>query len=319
MINYSRMQVRGSAILARLRYIQSRWGKRVSDEAEGQLKAETGGLMVMAHLWYPREIYRTLEATARSKESSLARFSCSEMGAHEAKYLLTGQYAYLVRKNPEDMASSLPVLFKHLYQDMKAQCESKGEGQISCTVDGEGFNFQDRNTYAGFLEMALAMSGAPNPQVQQSMLVKGVCYQIRWTERRDATWRSVVKITGESAIIESRSRVQKMGADMGFRPVEIVGIATCISELARNIVNYAVEGTITIEDARREEGRCIRLLAEDKGPGIPNLEQVMAGLHKSQKGMGRGLMAIKRLADGFNVNTSPEVGTTVEVIKYLRR
>ena len=50
----------------------------------------------------------------------------------------------------------------------------------------------------------------------------------------------------------------------------------------------------------------------DGGPGILNLEEIMAGRYKSKTGMGRGLMGVKRLAERFKINPGPP-GTRIEV------
>ena len=50
--------------------------------------------------------------------------------------------------------------------------------------------------------------------------------------------------------------------------------------------------------------------AIDRGPGIPNLEEVLSGRYRSKTGLGRGLLGTKRLADRFDI-TSTISGTHV--------
>ena len=51
----------------------------------------------------------------------------------------------------------------------------------------------------------------------------------------------------------------------------------------------------------------------DQGPGIPaaKLEEIWAGTYKSQRGMGKGLVAVKKLVDEFQLDTAAGKGTTV--------
>jgi serine/threonine-protein kinase RsbT len=87
-------------------------------------------------------------------------------------------------------------------------------------------------------------------------------------------------------------------------------VATAVSELARTIVSYTPGGTIDIDATRGPPVR-IQLLAQDKGSGIPNLEQVLAGQYRSKTGLGRGLIGVKRLMKNFRVQTGTS-GTRIE-------
>ena len=84
---------------------------------------------------------------------------------------------------------------------------------------------------------------------------------------------------------------------------------TAVSELARNIVLYAGEGQIELKLLTSPQG--LSVVARDHGPGIANLEQIMAGDYKSRLGMGLGLRGVKRIADRFEIQTAPGQGTTV--------
>jgi serine/threonine-protein kinase RsbT len=57
-------------------------------------------------------------------------------------------------------------------------------------------------------------------------------------------------------------------------------------------------------------------VASDQGPGIPpaKLEEIWAGTYKSQRGMGKGLVAVKKLVDDFQLDTRVGLGTTVTCV-----
>jgi serine/threonine-protein kinase RsbT len=87
-------------------------------------------------------------------------------------------------------------------------------------------------------------------------------------------------------------------------------VATAVSELGRNIINYTPGGQIEIE-VRRGPPLRVRLIAVDNGSGIAQLEEILAGKYRSKTGLGRGLLGVKRLMDQFRVQTSAQ-GTRIE-------
>lgn len=87
-------------------------------------------------------------------------------------------------------------------------------------------------------------------------------------------------------------------------------VATAVSELGRNIITYTPGGQIDLEIRRGPPVR-VRLVASDRGTGITQLEDVLAGRYRSKTGLGRGLQGIQRLMDEFRVHTSIH-GTRIE-------
>src|SRR5581483_10157954 len=66
-----------------------------------------------------------------------------------------------------------------------------------------------------------------------------------------------------------------------------------------------------------DEPQCgLRIRVEDKGPGIPNLGDVLDGIYKSDTGLGMGIIGTRRLMDAFTIETG-ENGTRVAMSKSL--
>lgn len=84
--------------------------------------------------------------------------------------------------------------------------------------------------------------------------------------------------------------------------------ATALSELTRNVLMYAGGGTGRVELNDRD--RKLRVIVRDDGPGIGDLDRILAGSYRSKTGLGRGLLGVRKLADHFHVQTS-ESGTTI--------
>lgn len=125
----------------------------------------------------------------------------------------------------------------------------------------------------------------------------------------------VIDVTNEVDVVVARKRGADMCAELGFSPAMQVRIATIISELVRNIVQYAGTGSVTITPLSPRPG--IEVLACDRGPGIDDINRVMSPSYKSKTGMGVGLRGTRSIVDEFEIHTAPGQGTTVRVRKYL--
>lgn len=112
-----------------------------------------------------------------------------------------------------------------------------------------------------------------------------------------------------TARTETLSLAQRAGASVLMR----TRAATVVSELARNIFRYAGEGTIRLVVTNGQ----LEILAEDKGPGIPDVEQVLGGGYESKTGMGMGLVGSKKIADQFEVRSALGEGTCVRALIAL--
>jgi serine/threonine-protein kinase RsbT len=120
-------------------------------------------------------------------------------------------------------------------------------------------------------------------------------------------------------VAKSRREGMQMAITLGFSQADATKVAVVISELGRNIVNYAGTGTITVVARKETSGRrYIRIIADDKGPGIPDVERVLAGGFTTSNGLGLGISGSRRLVDEFNVDSEMGRGTTITAIKWLR-
>jgi len=129
----------------------------------------------------------------------------------------------------------------------------------------------------------------------------------------------VHRVTGEADVVACRTAARELSASLGFTAVDQTKIATVVSELARNIVRYAVSGTIELKELRDAAGtvRGIEVRAQDQGPGIAGLDEILAGRYRSKTGMGLGLLGAKRLMGDLQVDTAPGRGTTVVARRHL--
>jgi serine/threonine-protein kinase RsbT len=124
-------------------------------------------------------------------------------------------------------------------------------------------------------------------------------------------------IEQEKDIATARLEAWSEAVRIGLSKFASVKVATAVSELARNIVFYAGKGSVELRSVKDDRGVLgLQIIASDQGPGIPpaKLEEIWAGTYKSQRGMGKGLVAVKKLVDDFQLDTRPGVGTTVTCV-----
>jgi serine/threonine-protein kinase RsbT len=118
-------------------------------------------------------------------------------------------------------------------------------------------------------------------------------------------------------VVTARRRGLDMALALGFPVPEATKVAVVISELARNIILYANgQGTITLL-AYGGEKKGIKIVAQDRGPGIRELELVLTGGYSTSKGLGLGVSGSRRLMDEFEIQTVAGAGTTITAAKWL--
>lgn len=122
-----------------------------------------------------------------------------------------------------------------------------------------------------------------------------------------------LSIDQEKDIATARLEAWSEAVRIGLSKFTSVKVATAVSELARNIIFYGGKGYVELKSTKDDRGPTLQIVASDKGPGIEprKLDEIWAGTYKSQRGMGKGLAAVKKLVDDFHLDTGPGRGTTV--------
>ncbi len=125
-------------------------------------------------------------------------------------------------------------------------------------------------------------------------------------------------VNTETDVVAVRQRAKQIAQLCGFGIQDQVRIATSVSELARNLFNYAGGGKVFFSVEGDTAPQVLTVNIEDKGPGIANLDQILAGDYKSPTGMGMGILGARRLADRFDIKTSA-AGTRITLKKIFPR
>jgi len=138
-------------------------------------------------------------------------------------------------------------------------------------------------------------------------------------ERPIAAAQVRVALQSIGDLVLARREGRQMAEQLGFSASEATLVATAISELARNIVNYAGQGEIIlrpVSDARR---RGINVVAQDEGPGIADTDLALKVGFSTGGGLGLGLPGVMRIMDEFSISSEPGRRTLVSVTKWLQR
>ncbi|HEU5434783.1 MAG TPA: sensor histidine kinase [Telluria sp.] len=123
-------------------------------------------------------------------------------------------------------------------------------------------------------------------------------------------------VTTEFDVIGARQRARQLAAACGFTALDQARIGTVVSELARNIFNYAGAGTVSFAIDGDQAPQQLLITLEDQGNGIDDVELILSGRYRSTTGMGLGILSARRLMDRFDVASGP-AGTRITVGKRL--
>jgi len=123
----------------------------------------------------------------------------------------------------------------------------------------------------------------------------------------------------EQDVVAVRQRAREVAARLGFDGQDQTRIATAVSEIARNAFMYAGGGKVEIVVEGRLAPQLLVVRVSDRGPGIRDLDAILAGRYRSSTGMGIGMLGARRLVDHFDVSSRPGAGATITLGKLFPR
>ena len=125
-----------------------------------------------------------------------------------------------------------------------------------------------------------------------------------------------VPINSDADIVAARQKGRALAEQAGFSGSDLALIATAISELARNIVEFAGQGEVILSPCHQGDRRGIKIVARDEGPGIADVSLALQDGYSTKGGLGLGLPGAKRLMDEFDIQSEVGKGTTVTARKW---
>lgn len=128
----------------------------------------------------------------------------------------------------------------------------------------------------------------------------------------------LIRITEDMDVVRARAEARRLAGTLGFGLGDQTRLATAVSELSRNVLLYAGHGQCEINDISTATDIGIRIVFEDNGPGIADVDKALQDGYSTSGGLGAGLPGTRRLMDSFAIESRPGL-TRVDIALQRRR
>ena len=125
-----------------------------------------------------------------------------------------------------------------------------------------------------------------------------------------------IDVQNELDIMLSHRRGMQLCKYCGIALSEQTRFATAISELCRNVLEFAKGGTISFAVTGDEDHYMLSATISDSGPGIRDIGKILERKPDGFKGRGVGIVFARKLSDSFKIESSPK-GTHVTIKKNI--
>lgn len=119
-----------------------------------------------------------------------------------------------------------------------------------------------------------------------------------------------VAILNEEDVMAAQQRARAIAKSAGFDRLAQTRISTAVSEIARNALQYGGGGKAEFSLEDDAPAPWLSIVVRDQGPGIADLDAILAGQIHSRGGRGLGIRGSQRLVpDHFQITTQCNAGT----------
>jgi len=138
----------------------------------------------------------------------------------------------------------------------------------------------------------------------------------RMDQKMNVLKRDLQVLKNSNDMVLARQKVRQWATELRFSLVDQTKLVTAASELARNALEHGKGGVMILESLANGSKSGLRLVFEDQGPGIPDIEQALKDGFTSGSGLGLGLGGSKRLVNEFSIESQVGKGTKVTAIRW---
>ncbi len=117
-------------------------------------------------------------------------------------------------------------------------------------------------------------------------------------------------------VVRVRQEARIRAVEIGLSLVDQTKIVTAASELARNTLDYGGGGTARLQIVQNGMRKGLKLIFEDQGPGIPDIELALKDGYTTGSGLGLGLSGARRLSNEFEIHSTVGEGTRVSITRW---
>ena len=125
-----------------------------------------------------------------------------------------------------------------------------------------------------------------------------------------------LNIRASEDVVRVRQQTRALAVAAGLSLVDQTKIITAASELARNTLDYGGGGEARMELIDNDGRPGVRLVFEDRGPGIADIETALKDGYTTGSGLGLGLGGARRLSNEFAIESTPGIGTKVTITRW---
>jgi len=133
--------------------------------------------------------------------------------------------------------------------------------------------------------------------------------------------RNIIKIeiNNELDAVLAYKHAMQLSENLGVAMVGQTKFATAVSEICRNVVEHVGCGHVDLNVTEEAGTHYLEAVVTDRGRGIANAERLVQDGAGSFHSRGNGLANSRKLVDFFDIESSPEKGTTVTLRLRLPR
>jgi serine/threonine-protein kinase RsbT len=117
-------------------------------------------------------------------------------------------------------------------------------------------------------------------------------------------------------VVRVRQEVRALTVAAGFSLVDQTKFITAASELARNTLLHGGGGQVSVSSFEMTGRKGVRLVFEDQGPGIADIERALQDGYSTGGGLGLGLSGARRLSNEFQIESRPGEGTRITIARW---
>jgi len=129
----------------------------------------------------------------------------------------------------------------------------------------------------------------------------------------EVAFTECVPVTDASSVGAVRRAALLAGERLDFDHIGGGELALLATEVSRNVLIHGGGGEVIVAGFRDNGTHLARILAMDRGPGIPNIGEAMTDGYSTAGTMGGGLGAMKRIASELEIFSGP--GGTIVLIE----